>query len=107
MPVRTQPQQAQLSASYTIKSSTIETIDYALYNFINDELNIYVTSNKGFEKVPIIFSIPERAHQVKNLRTTNEKPRKICNDNSGIYLLILCNVLVILRDRYKYKIGFI
>ena len=73
MPVRTPAPHQQLSASYTIKSSTIETIDYALYNFVNDDLNIHVTSNMGFEKVPIIFSIPERAHQVKNLRTTNDQ----------------------------------
>jgi hypothetical protein len=72
MPVRTQPK-LQLSASYNIKSSTIESIDYALYNFVNDRLNIHVTTNKGFEKIPIIFSIPERAHQVKNIRTTNDQ----------------------------------
>ena len=72
MPVRTKVN-TQQSASFSIKSSTIESIDYALYNFVNDKLNIHVTSNKGFEKIPIIFSIPERAHQVKNLRTTNDQ----------------------------------
>jgi len=36
-----------------------------LYNHINDILNIYVNTNKGFEKVPVIFSIPERAYQIK------------------------------------------
>ena len=55
MPVRT-PTNTQLSSSYALMPSSIETIDYALYNFINDELNVNVTTNKGFEKIPVIFS---------------------------------------------------
>ena len=30
--------------------STLETIDYAIYDYINDNINFHVTTNKGFEK---------------------------------------------------------
>jgi len=46
--------------------STIETIDYALYDWMNEELNISCTTNEGWKKVPLIWSMPERAFQVKN-----------------------------------------
>ena len=62
MPVRT-PVDVQLSSSYSLAPSTLEDIDYALYNYVNDQLNIYTDTNKGFEKVPVIYSIPERAYK--------------------------------------------
>ena len=71
MPVRTKLNQ-QLSSSYSLKASTLEDIDYAVYNYVNDALNIYTSTNKGFEKVPVIYAMPERAFQIKddpNLRT--------------------------------------
>jgi len=46
--------------------STIETIDRALYNYIEDELNISCTTNKGFAKVPLIWAGAERAYQLKH-----------------------------------------
>ena len=45
--------------------STLETIDYALYNWLNDELDPHTTTQDGFEKVPVIWSAPERAFQTK------------------------------------------
>jgi|DEB0MinimDraft_6_1074348.scaffolds.fasta_scaffold23119_3 hypothetical protein len=45
--------------------STIETIDTAFLNYINDTLNISVTTNKGFKKVPVIWVSAERALQIK------------------------------------------
>tara|TARA_R110000824_G_scaffold149252_4_gene319437 strand:- start:680 stop:1564 length:885 start_codon:yes stop_codon:yes gene_type:complete len=73
MPIRT-PVNTDLRPSYGLAPSTLEDIDSALYNHINDIFNIYVNTNKGFEKVPIVFSIPERAFQIKKdptLRTEN------------------------------------
>lgn len=46
--------------------STVETIDYALYDWLNEELNIFCTTNEGWKKVPLIWSMPERAFQVKD-----------------------------------------
>lgn len=64
MPVNT-PLNVNLSASYPLAPSRLEDIDQALYNFINEDLNVFSDTNGGFEKVPIIFSIPERAYQIK------------------------------------------
>lgn len=57
------------SVNYPFSPSTMEDIDYAIYNYVNDELNIYATKNAGFRKVPVVFSVPERAFQIKNERT--------------------------------------
>ena len=45
--------------------STLETIDYAIYNWLNDEMDLHTTTQGGFEKVPVIWSAAERAFQVK------------------------------------------
>ena len=46
--------------------STIETIDRALFDYIDDELNIFCTTNKGFNKIPFIWVGAERAYQIKH-----------------------------------------
>lgn len=76
MPIRT-PTNTQLSASYSLAASTHEMIDTALYNFINDELNVFCTTNEGFAKVPVIFSIAERAFQIKNDPTLRPNGRTL------------------------------
>lgn len=45
--------------------STIETIDFALFDWLNEELDIFCTTNEGWKKVPLIWSMPERAFQIK------------------------------------------
>ena len=45
--------------------STLETIDFAVYDFLNDRLDLSTTSNDGFKKVPIIWASTERAFQIK------------------------------------------
>mgnify|MGYP003114778310 FL=1 len=59
--------------------STLETVDYALYDFINDELSLKTTTNKGTKKVPVIWASAERAYQVKN--------DKDYRDNEGLIVL--------------------
>tara|TARA_Y100001973_G_scaffold35361_1_gene53269 strand:- start:1668 stop:2537 length:870 start_codon:yes stop_codon:yes gene_type:complete len=49
-----------------IMPSTIETIDESFYQYINEELNIFSTTNKGWNKVPVIWMSAERSHQIKN-----------------------------------------
>ena len=61
------------SAVYPLAPSTLEGIDEALYNYINDELNIFCTTNDGFVKVPVNFSSAERSFQIKNDPTLREK----------------------------------
>ena len=76
MPIRTSVD-TQLSASYSLAASTHEMIDTALFNFINDELNIFCTTNEGFSKVPVSFAVAERAHQIKNDPTLRPNGRTL------------------------------
>jgi len=46
--------------------STIETIDGALFDWVNKALNISITGNEGFKKVPVLWLSAERAYQIKH-----------------------------------------
>lgn len=59
------PLDQDLNSVYVLRPSSLEDIDYALYNYLNDHLNIFTDGNSGFEKVPVVFSIGERAFQIK------------------------------------------
>lgn len=50
----------------SFEPSTLETIDYSVYDFVDKELDIFCTTNKGFNKVPVIWQASERAFQIKN-----------------------------------------
>jgi len=65
MPKRTELNQ-KLDATYGFRPSTLEDIDRALYNYINDSLNVFCTTNEGFTKVPVLFASPERAFSIKD-----------------------------------------
>jgi hypothetical protein len=53
--------------------STMETVDYAIYDFINDELGLRTNTNKGTEKVPVIWASAERSYQIKNDQEYRDK----------------------------------
>ncbi len=53
--------------------STIETIDFALYDWLNEELNIHCSTNEGWKKVPLIWSMAERAYQIKDNKDLRSK----------------------------------
>jgi len=50
----------------SLMPSTVETIDFALYDWLNEELDIFCTTNEGWKKVPLIWSMPERSFQIKD-----------------------------------------
>ena len=57
-----------------IQPSTIETVDGALVDWMNDKLNIHTNTNSGWKKTPVLWVTPERAFQIKNnelLRDSN------------------------------------
>jgi len=47
-------------------ASTLETIDYAITEWLTDDLKLSATTNEGWKKVPVLWQSPERAFQVKN-----------------------------------------
>ena len=70
MPPNDNPRKQDLAPlkELEIQPSTIETIDRALFEYIDDELDIFCTTNKGFKKVPFIWAGAERAYQIKHNR---------------------------------------
>ena len=47
-------------------SSTIETIDYSITEWLTDDLKLATTTNEGWKKVPVLWQSPERSFQIKN-----------------------------------------
>jgi len=73
-----------MAGDYRIKEqlmtpSTLETIDTALFEFCDKEINPFCTTNKGWRKVPIIWMTAERAFQIKS--------NKDLRDSSGSVIL--------------------
>jgi hypothetical protein len=64
--------------------STLETMDFAMYEWLNEELDIHVDSNKGWKKVPVIWATAERAYQTKS--------KKEFRDASGALILPLMTI---------------
>jgi len=59
--------------------SNLENIDTSLYSYVNDELNIHTTTNKGWKKTPVIWMSAERAYQIKH--------NKDLRDISGSFIM--------------------
>lgn len=55
--------------------SSFETIDMALYTWLNEDLDIHATTNEGIKKIPVVWFSRERAFQIKE-----EKDNR---DNNG------------------------
>ena len=64
--------------------STLETIDYSIYDYMNENINFHVTTNKGFEKVPVIWVASERSYQIKN--------KKELRDDEGTIILPMITI---------------
>ncbi len=58
---------------YEIIPSTLETIDQAFYNWLDEKLDIFATTNRGWNKVPLIWVSAERAFQVKEDKDLRDK----------------------------------
>jgi hypothetical protein len=49
-----------------IAQSSLESIDQAAFNWLNDKLDVKTTTNKGFQKVPVQWVAGEKSFQMKN-----------------------------------------
>jgi hypothetical protein len=65
-------------------ASTIETIDFAITEWLTGDLNLAATTNEGWKKVPVLWQSPERAFQIKN--------DKDIRDTEGAYKLPLISI---------------
>jgi len=68
---------SDLDKEFSIVASSFEDIDLSLYNFVNNTLNLHTTTNKGIEKVPIVWLGSERAFQIKNNRDYRDSVGKL------------------------------
>lgn len=60
---------------FPYEPSTIENVDLAIYNWLNEKLDLSTNTNKGWQKVPIVWITGERSWQIKNrkeLRNSND-----------------------------------
>jgi len=58
----------------TFMPSTLETIDAAMLEYVNEELDLHAVTNKGQKKIPVIWVSAERNFQIKsnkNIRDSN------------------------------------
>ncbi len=64
-----------------LSPSTVENVDLAMFSWLNEKMDIYSTTNKGWKKTPVIWVSGERAHQIKN--------NKDLRDKHGVFILPL------------------
>lgn len=52
--------------------STFETIDMAMFTWLNETLDVHATTNEGIKKVPVVWFTRERAFQIKEERDNRD-----------------------------------
>jgi hypothetical protein len=57
----------------TFEPSTIETVDVAMFEWLNEEMDLHAYSNRGYKKVPVIWVSAERAYQAKRSKEMRDK----------------------------------
>ena len=81
---------SEITKEIEIYNSTLETVDFALYEWLNEKVNPHANTSDGFKKVPIIWSSAERSHQIKN--------NKDIRDSSGMLIFPIISI-----DRTGFK----
>ena len=66
MPHKDSLNEEETAYDVTRYSSTLEDVDYAVYKFFDERLDLKTSTNKGFKPVPVIWAGSERAHNIKN-----------------------------------------
>jgi len=75
--------------------STLETIDRAVFKFVDEILNPHSLTNKGFSKVPILWLGTERPYQIKHDKNLRDEVGKL------ILPLITVTRTNVVRDDWK------
>ena len=65
-----------------LQPSNLENIDAAVYEWVDEHLNINTETHEGFKKVPVIWVTAERSFQIKNSEDLHD------SDGALIYPLI-------------------
>jgi hypothetical protein len=57
----------------SLQPSTFETIDIALFNWVDGIMDVHATTNEGWKKVPIVWATQDRAYQIKSNKDLRSK----------------------------------
>lgn len=61
-----------MTREISIEPSSIETIDAAILDWLNNIMDIHANTNRGWKKTPVIWVGAERAHQIKSDRVLRD-----------------------------------
>jgi len=78
-----------------LQPSNLENVDFSVFEWVDEHLNISVQTNKGFKKVPVVWTSAERSFQAKN--------DKELRDSEGglIYPIITVSRNSVTKDKQK------
>lgn len=71
--------QKEGDGKFPFDPSKIENIDLAVYKWLDENMDLYATTNKGWNKVSVIWISGERSFQIKN--------KKELRQNDGSFIL--------------------
>jgi len=78
-----------------LQPSNLENIDAAVYEWVDENLNLNCQTHEGFKKAPVVWVSAERAFQVKNNKDIRDK------DGALIYPIITVARTGFTKDRTK------
>jgi len=78
-----------------LQPSNLENIDAAVYEWVDEHLNIGTDTHEGFKKTPVIWVTAERSFQIKNNENLHD------SDGALIYPLITVGRTGFTKDRAK------
>lgn len=76
--------QKEGDGKFPLDPSKIENIDLAVYKWLDEQMDLYATTNKGWKKTPVIWVSGERSFQIKN--------NKDLRQNDGSFILPVITV---------------
>jgi len=83
-----------------LEPSTIETVDLALTDWLEDTMKIFCTTSKGWKRTPVIWASAERAFQIKHSKELRD------SDGTLILPLIAVERLSVTKDLGKKGIFY-
>jgi hypothetical protein len=76
--------QKEGDGKFPLDPSKIENIDLAVYKWLDENMDLYATTNRGRTKTPVIWVSGERSFQIKN--------KKELRQNDGAFILPIITV---------------
>lgn len=76
-PVRDNTHNEDGLVEFYIAPSNLETVDRALFEFVDETMDIYATTDSGAQKVPVIWNSAERTFQIKNDKELRDSQGRI------------------------------